>query len=109
MIGWIAVLLSGLMTYLLRVVFLVHERVRPPKAVERYLPLVGPAVLGAIALPGLVAPEGVISWAQTVPALLASLVSALVWRLTRQLVIGLVVGLLLWWGLLALLAALGWG
>ncbi|MBN9607460.1 MAG: AzlD domain-containing protein [Actinomycetales bacterium] len=109
MIAWLGIVLSGLVTYLLRVAFLVHEKLKPPKAVERYLPLVGPAVLGAIALPGLIAPEGVVSWAQTVPALLASLVSAVVWRFTRQLVLGLVAGLVLWWGLLAGLAALGLG
>lgn len=100
----VAVVLSGLVTYLTRVLFLFSEKVRPPKRVLRYLPLVGPAVLGAIALPGLVAPRGEISLTETIPALVAAVVGALLFRLTKQLVVGLVAGLAAWWGLLFLVA-----
>ncbi len=108
MVEVLAVVLSGLVTYVTRVLFLFSKRVRPPKRVLRFLPLVAPAVLGAITLPGLVAPRGEISLAQTVPALIAAVVAALLFRLTKQLVVGLVAGLLVWWGLMFLLAQLGW-
>lgn len=104
MVEILAVVLSGVVTYITRVLFLFSEKVRPPKRVLRYLPLVAPAVLGAIALPGLVSPRGEISLTETVPALLAAVVGVLLFRLTKQLVVGLVAGLAVWWGLLFLVA-----
>lgn len=103
MLELVAVALGGLVTFLTRVAFLVTRKVRPPKRVERYLPLVGPAVLGAIALPGLVAPRGEISLVDTIPALVTAVVTLVIWRLTRQTAIALLVGLLLWWGILAVM------
>jgi branched-subunit amino acid transport protein len=109
MLDAIAILLGGLVTYLTRVIFLVSKKLRPPKAVKRYLPLVGPAVLGSIAIPGLIAPGGEISFAATVPSVVAGLLAWLAWRLARrQMVVGLIVGLLVWWGLFWLFGALGW-
>ena len=102
----IALLLSGLVTYLERAVFLISKRLRPPKRVLRYLPLVGPAVLGAIAVPGILAPRGEVSLLETVPAVIAAVLGALAWRFTTQVVVGLVVGLGVWWGLLFGLAQL---
>lgn len=109
MLDAIAILLGGIVTYMTRVIFLVSKRVRPPKAVKRYLPLVGPAVLGAIAIPGLLAPGGDFSWTSTVPSVIAGLLAWLAWRLTHQMVAGLVVGLGAWWGMLWAISALGWG
>ena len=103
----LAIVLSGVVTYVTRVLFLFSEKLRPPKRVLRFLPLVAPAVLGAITLPGLVAPRGEISVTETIPALLAAVVAAVLFRLTKQLVVGLVSGLAVWWGLLFLLAQLG--
>ncbi|CAN5336245.1 hypothetical protein BH11ACT3_BH11ACT3_19040 [soil metagenome] len=100
----LAVVLSGVVTYVTRVLFLFSKKVRPPKRVLRFLPLVAPAVLGAITLPGLVAPRGEISLADTVPALIAAVVAAVLFRATKQLVIGLVAGLAIWWGILFALA-----
>lgn len=107
MLDMLAIAIGGLVTYFERVVFLIGKRIRPPKRALRYLPLVGPAVLGAIAVPGLLAPRGEISLVETVPAVLAAVLSYLLWRWTKQMVVGLVGGLLLWWGLVALLWALG--
>jgi branched-subunit amino acid transport protein len=104
----LAVVLAGLGTYVERVIFLVTKKVRPPARSLRYLPLVGPAVLGAIAVPGIFAPSGEISFAQTVPAVIAALVAWLLWRWTKQLVIGLVAGLAVWWGLIFVFVQLGW-
>jgi branched-subunit amino acid transport protein len=107
MVEVIAIVLAGVVTYVTRVLFLFSKKVRPPKRVLRYLPLVGPAVLGAIALPGLVAPQGEISVLETLPALVAAVVAAVLFRLTKQLVIGLVAGLAVWWGLMFVLAQFG--
>lgn len=107
MLELVAVLVSGLVTFVTRVVFLLDRRLRPPKRVVRYLPLIGPAVLAAIAVPGILAPRGELTWADTVPALVAAVVSWLLWRWSRQTWVGLLGGLVSWWGMLALLALLG--
>lgn len=107
MLEVVAVVLGGIVTFVTRALFLVSRKLRPPKRAERYLPLVGPAVLGAIALPGIVAPRGEISLVDTVPALVAAAASLVVWRLTRQTAIALLAGLVLWWGILAVLVAMG--
>jgi branched-subunit amino acid transport protein len=100
-------LISGLVTYLERVIFLVSKKLRPPKRMLRYLPLVGPAVLGAIAVPGILAPRGELSLTETLPAVVAAVLAGLAWRFSKQLVIGLVVGLAVWWALVFALVQLG--
>lgn len=108
MLDLLAILLSGLVTFVERAIFLVSKKVRPPRRALRYLPLVGPAVLGAIALPGILAPRGELSVTETIPAVIAAILAGLVWKWTKQLVVGLVVGLAAWWGLIYLLVQLGW-
>jgi branched-subunit amino acid transport protein len=103
----IAVVLGGIVTFVTRAIFLVSRKLRPPKRVERYLPLVGPAVLGAIAIPGILAPRGEISLVDTVPAVIAAVATWLGWKFTRQIAVGLIVGLGLWWAILAVMVALG--
>ena len=100
-------LLSGIVTFFERAIFLISKKVRPPKRVLRYLPLVGPAVLGAIAVPGILAPTGVFSLVETIPPVIAAVLSVLAWRWTKQVVVGLVVGLGVWWGLIFALTQLG--
>lgn len=107
MLDVLAIVLSGLVTYVERVIFLVTKRVRPPLRTLRFLPLVGPAVLGAIAVPGILAPRGEISFTETVPAVVAAVVAWLLWKWTKQLVIALVVGLVVWWGILFVLVQFG--
>jgi len=107
MLDLLAILLSGLATYVERVIFLVSKKVRPPRRALRFLPLVGPAVLGAIAVPGILAPRGELSLVETIPAVVAAIVAGLLWKWTRQLVIGLVVGLAVWWGLIFALVQAG--
>ena len=107
MLDLLAIVLSGVVTYVTRVIFLVSKKLTPPKRTLRYLPLVGPAVLGAIAVPGIIAPRDVVSLTETLPALAAALVAFVLFRWTKQMVVGLVGGLLVWWGILALLAAFG--
>ena len=107
MLDVLAIALSGLVTYIERVIFLVTKKVRPPLRSLRYLPLVGPAVLGAIAVPGILAPRGEFSLTEAIPAVVAAIVAALLWKFTKQLVIGLVVGLTVWWGIIFALVQLG--
>jgi branched-subunit amino acid transport protein len=103
----IAVVVAAIVTFVTRVVFLVDKRLRPPKSVARYLPLIGPAVLAAIAVPGILQPRGELSWIDSVPALVAAVVSWILWRASRQTWVGLVGGLVTWWGIIAMLAAFG--
>lgn len=107
MLDLLAILLSGLVTYIERAIFLVSKKVRPPLRALRYLPLVGPAVLGAIAVPGILAPRGELSLTETVPAVIAAVVAVLFWRWTKQLVIGLITGLAVWWALIFALVQFG--
>lgn len=107
MLELLAIVLGGIVTFATRAIFLVSKRLRPPKRVERYLPLVGPAVLGAIAIPGILAPRGEISLVDTVPAVIAAIATWLGWKFTKQIAIGLLVGLGLWWAILAVMVALG--
>lgn len=103
----IAIVLGGVVTYLTRVLFLVSKKLRPPRRATRYLPLVGPAVLGAIAVRGILAPRGEISLTETLPAVAAAVLSWLLLRWTKQLVIALVGGLVLWWGIVFVLSVVG--
>ena len=64
-------------------------------------------MLGAIAIPGILAPRGDVSLVETVPAVVAAVLSWLLFRWSKQLVIGLVGGLVLWWGLVFVLSLLG--
>lgn len=96
----------GLGTYAMRAVFIVTARSEPPAVVARLLPHVGPAVLAAITLPGLLAPRGVISAAESLPALGAAAVAWVLWWRTQRLPVALFGGLGAWWLAGALLAAL---
>ena len=88
----------GAGTYAMRAVFLVTARHQPPAPVGRLLPYVGPAVLAAIALPAFVAPHGSVSFAGTVPALLAAVVAWIAWRCAKKnLPIAVFGGLAIWW------------
>lgn len=107
MLELLAIVLGGIVTFATRAIFLVSRKLRPPKRVERYLPLVGPAVLGAIAIPGILAPRGEVSLVDTIPAVIAAVATWLGWKFTKQIAVGLVVGLALWWAILAVMVAMG--
>ena len=107
MLELLAIILGGVVTFVTRALFLVSKKLQPPKRVEKYLPLVGPAVLGAIAVPGILAPRGEVSLIDTIPAVIAAVVTWLVWNLTKQTALGLLAGLGIWWGILAVMVALG--
>ncbi|HET9973932.1 MAG TPA: AzlD domain-containing protein [Streptosporangiaceae bacterium] len=88
----------GVGTYAMRAAFLVTARHQPPAPVGRLLPYVGPAVLAAIALPAFIAPHGSVSFAGTVPGLLAAVAAWMAWRsANKNLPIALFGGLAMWW------------
>lgn len=87
----------GIGTYAMRAVFLATATVDPPARLARLLPHVGPAVLAAITLPALLAPRGEVSWAETVPSLVAALAAWALWRRTTNLPLALFGGLAVWW------------
>lgn len=87
----------GVGTYAMRAAFLVTAGTVPPRPVARLLPHVGPAVLAAITVPALLAPRGVLSVAETFPALLAAAATWLLWRRFASLPVALFGGLGVWW------------
>lgn len=93
----VVVLAIAVGTYAMRAAFLVTATHRPPAAVARLLPHVGPAVLAAITLPALLAPRGRISVPETVPSLLAAAAAWWLWRRTSNLPVALFAGLAVWW------------
>ncbi|GAA2882853.1 hypothetical protein GCM10010472_46240 [Pseudonocardia halophobica] len=78
----------GAGTYAMRAAFLVPARPAPP-AMARVLPHVGPAVLGALVAPALLAPHGAVTVAGTVPGVVAAAGAWLLWRRTRSLPVAL--------------------
>lgn len=93
----LTLLIIGAGTYAMRAAFLLTAEARVPAALDRFLPYVGPAVLAAIAVPGLLAPRGVVSLEETLPAVIAAAATWLVWNRFEQLPIALLSGLGLWW------------
>jgi branched chain amino acid efflux pump len=94
---WLVLLAVGAGTYLMRVAFLASHRAAPPAAVQRALPFVGPAVLGAMVVPALVLPGGSISIQGTVPALVAAAACGLIWWRFASTPLALLAGLLAAW------------
>lgn len=95
---WAIVLVMGGLTFALRASFLLlGERLTLPGGLARALRFVPAAVLAALVLPAVVAPEGQLAFGD--PRLLAGAVAALVaWR-TRAVLPTLLVGMALLWGL----------
>lgn len=93
---WIAIALSGLVTYGARAAFLLfaHRLTDVPVAVREVLRMIPSAVLAALAVPALLRPDGADTALQWVsPELLAGIVAGLVaWR-TRNLFATIAVGL----------------
>lgn len=70
MTAWVVVIVVGIVTFAMRFVFIaLFGRVGIPAWLERSLRYVAPSVLAAIALPAVVAPEGVVAiWSPLLPA-----------------------------------------
>ena len=98
MTAWLAFVIGGLVTYLMRASFILFmgERELPDFAV-RSLRYVGPAVFAAIVLPATVGDEGLIHLTQPDARLLALAVGAVVMWKTRSMLATLVVGMIALW------------
>ncbi len=98
MTAWLAFILGGLGTYLMRFSFIgiLGDR-RMPIPVARALNYVGPAVFAAIVLPAVFGDAGVARLWTPDPRLLASLVAGYVtWR-TKNIPLMLVIGMVALW------------
>lgn len=96
---WGAVIIIGLGTYLTRLSFIgaFGERAMPAW-MEVPLRYVAPAVLGAIVLPAVVMPEGIIELAPAVnPRFVAAVVAAVVAAKWRNVSLVIVVGMASLW------------
>jgi branched-subunit amino acid transport protein len=93
---WMVVILAGLATFAMRFSFIaLFGRVAVPPTMERALKYIAPAVLAAITLPAILAPEGSIDpFNIYVPAAILGGLAA--WR-TRSIGAAIVVGLPALW------------
>ncbi|MDV3222213.1 AzlD domain-containing protein [Intrasporangium sp.] len=106
MVELLVIVLVGLGTFGMRAAFLVRTHRAGAAGQSALLPLVAPAVLAAIAAPALLAPRGTGGWTESIPSLLAALVTLLVWRRAGGFPIPLLAGLVTWWAALALVSLL---
>lgn len=91
--AWVAILLAGAGTFLMRASFLLaaHKLADVPEWVQRVLRQIPPAALAALVVPALLRPEGDVDLWQ--PELAAgALAAAVCWR-TRSIVATLAVGM----------------
>lgn len=95
---WIVILAAGLLTYTIRLSFiLLFEKLNIPKWVAAALRFVPPSVLSAIILPELFLENGVLKLVPVNPRLLAGVVAVLIaWR-TRNVLLTLLSGMLTLW------------
>lgn len=93
---WVAILLSGIVTFAVRsVLFVLAGRMTElPPAVREVLRMIPPAALAALAIPALLRPDGPTAAIELLgPELLAGVVAGLVaWR-TRNLLATIAAGL----------------
>jgi branched-subunit amino acid transport protein len=97
-----AVVLTGVGTFLTRASFIVALARRPiPETLLEVLTMVAPSVLGALTLSLLLDPQG--NLAVAAPEAAALVVGGAVAYKTRNLVLMVVAGMVVYWGLRALL------
>jgi branched-subunit amino acid transport protein len=91
---WLTMLAAGLLTYAIRLSFiLLLERWQPPDLLKRSLRFVPAAVLAAIILPEMVFRSGSLYLSPANPRLLAGLLAVLIaWR-TRNVLVTIAVGM----------------
>jgi len=89
---WTVVILAGIVTFAMRFSFIaLFGRISVPPTIERALKYIAPAVLAAITLPALLAPDGSFdAWNFYVPAAILGGLAA--WK-TRSIGAAIVVGL----------------
>lgn len=92
---WLIILLGGLLTFLIRLSFIfLLEHIAVPEWFKRSLRFVPAAVLSAIILPELSAPNGALNISWRNPQLLSGVVAILVaWR-TKNVFLTIAVGII---------------
>lgn len=97
---WLLVVAMGLITFALRLAFVLGaNHIALPNPLQRALRYAPPAVLSAIVFPELVTPNGVVALTPRNSRLFAGLVAAVVaWR-TENVLLTIAVGMLVLWTL----------
>ena len=101
---WLTIILAGILTYAIRLSFIVlQDRIRMPDLIQRALRFVPPAVFTAIFLPELFLIDGGLNLTPGNARLLSGLFAIVVaWR-TKNVMLTIVVGMLALWILQALI------
>ncbi len=100
MTTWVAILLGGVATFLLRASFIAFLGDRQlPERVERALRYVGPSAFAAIAIPALLGDDGLAGAITPDARIIAALVAAAVIWKTRNMPATLAVGMIGLWTL----------
>lgn len=95
---WLTIILAGLLTYGIRLSFiLLYGKVKMPDRMQRALRFVPPSVFTAIFLPELLLPEGTLNLSIGNARLLAGILAIVIaWR-TKSVMLTIVVGMLTLW------------
>ena len=99
---WLAIVVAGFATFLSRISFIAFgNQLELPAIVERALRFVGPAAFAAISIPVVLGGDGVASFGEDLPRIIAgTLAMAVVWK-RRNLPLSLFAGMGSLWLLLA--------
>jgi branched-subunit amino acid transport protein len=95
---WLTIILAGMLTYAIRLSFVVlQDRIKMPDLIQRALRFVPPAVFTAVFLPELLLSDGSLNFSLGNARLLAGLLAILVaWR-TKNTMLTILVGMLALW------------
>lgn len=98
---WLVVLVSGIATFAMRFVFIgLFGKIAVPPLLERALRYIAPAVLAALAVPAVIAPDGILDpWNALIPA---AVVGGLAAWATKSIGAAIIVGLPALWLLQAI-------
>ncbi|MFB6177126.1 MAG: AzlD domain-containing protein [Halobaculum sp.] len=99
MIAWVAIVAIGIGTFAIRASFLfLYERIDVPEQAERALELVPAAVLSALVLPAVVAPDGTVAVVGSDRVVAAGVALVVAWR-TENILATITVGMAVLLGL----------
>jgi len=95
---WLTIILAGILTYAIRLSYIVlQDRIRMPDLIQRALRFVPPAVFTAVFLPEMFLNDGVLNLSPGNARLLSGLFAIVVaWR-TKNVMLTIVVGMLALW------------
>lgn len=98
---WIVVIAAGIATFAMRFVFIgLFGKIAVPPLLERGLRYIAPAVLAALAVPAVIAPDGILDpWNALIPA---AVVGGLAAWATKSIGAAIIVGLPALWLLQAI-------